>query len=159
MKILSRSLFAAYLLVLLWLVLFKFSYDPFGVIRDLHTRTLNLVPFASGKGEMISNIVAFIPFGVMLSVNFKQARLVYRLAVIFAFSLGVEITQFVLAIGVTDVTDVIMNTFGGLIGLAAYDLAARYSNDGVLERIILIVGTFALLAVLYLRIFVIMVKY
>jgi hypothetical protein len=38
MKALSRTLFAAYLLILLWLVLFKFSYDPIGVIRDFQTR-------------------------------------------------------------------------------------------------------------------------
>ena len=73
MKALFRILFAAYLLVLLWLVLFKFSYDPIGVIRDFQTRSLNLIPFRFGRNsEMIANIIAFIPFGVMLGVNFKQ---------------------------------------------------------------------------------------
>ena len=36
----------------------------------------------------------------------------------FAFSLAVEIIQFALAIGVTDITDIITNTLGGFIGLA-----------------------------------------
>jgi glycopeptide antibiotics resistance protein len=54
-------------------VLFKFSYDPLGVIRDHQARRLNLIPFAlTHKNEMIANIIAFIPFGVMIGVNFKQ---------------------------------------------------------------------------------------
>ncbi|HKX84375.1 MAG TPA: VanZ family protein [Pyrinomonadaceae bacterium] len=73
MRVLSGTLFAAYLFVLLWLVLFKFSYDPFAVIRDFQMRSLNLIPFErTHNGEMISNIVAFIPFGVMLGVNFAS---------------------------------------------------------------------------------------
>jgi hypothetical protein len=44
-------------------VLFKFSYDPLGVIRDHQARRLNLIPFAlTHKNEMIANIIAFIPF-------------------------------------------------------------------------------------------------
>src|SRR6476469_4486799 len=106
MKTLSRTIFAAYLVILLWLVLFKLSYDPIGVVLDHHTRTLNLVPFGSARrSEMISNVVAFIPFGVMFGVNFKQIAFKYKLAVIFAFSLAVEIVQFAFAIGVADVTD------------------------------------------------------
>ena len=85
---LFKILFAAYLFVLMWLVLFKFSYDPFAVIREFQTRSLNLVPFTIGahKNEMISNMIAFIPFGVMLGVNFKQAVFKKNILVIFAFS-------------------------------------------------------------------------
>src|SRR5262249_17417943 len=111
MKALYRTLFAAYMLILLWLVLFKFFYDPVGVIHDFQTRSLNLIPFAlTHKSEMIANIVAFIPFGVMLGVNFKRVAFGYKIAAIFAFSLAVEIIQFALAIGVADITDIIMNT-------------------------------------------------
>src|SRR5829696_442108 len=122
MKALSRTLFAAYLLILLWLVLFKFSYDPVSVIRDFQTRSVNLIPFAwAQKGEVISNIIAFIPFGVMLGVNFKTVAFRYKIAVIFAFSIAAEIIQFALAIGATDITDIIMNTLGGFLGLVVYD--------------------------------------
>src|SRR5689334_1178681 len=121
MRALSRTLFAAYLLILLWLVLFKFSYDPIGVIRDFQTRSLNLIPFAyANKNEVIANLVAFIPFGVMLGVNFRALAFKYKLAIIFAFSLAVEIIQYVLAIGAADITDVLMNTLGGFVGLSAY---------------------------------------
>ncbi|MEO8573181.1 MAG: VanZ family protein [Pyrinomonadaceae bacterium] len=160
MRALSRTLFAAYLVILLWLVLFKFSYDPLTILSDFQTRRLNLIPFAwARKSEIISNIVAFIPFGVMLGVNFKQAAFRYKIAAIFGFSLAVEIIQFVLAIGVADITDIIMNTLGGFIGLAVYELISRHTNDKYLDRCILVIGTLTLLAILYLRIFVLIVRY
>jgi glycopeptide antibiotics resistance protein len=158
MKALSWALFAAYLFILLWLVLFKFSYEPFAVIRDFQTRSLNLIPFAySRNSEMIANLVAFIPFGVLLGVNFKRVAWRYKIAVIFAFSVAVEIIQYCLAIGATDITDVIMNTLGGSLGLAIYVPVSRYTHE--LDRAILVVGTLILLAILYLRVFVFIVKY
>ncbi|MEQ1761921.1 MAG: VanZ family protein [Pyrinomonadaceae bacterium] len=160
MKALSRTLFAAYLLILLWVVLFKLSYDPFGVIRDFQTRSLNLIPFAYARNsEMVANLVAFIPFGVMLGVNFKELTFRYKIAVIFAFSLAVEIIQFALAIGVTDITDLIMNTLGGFIGLAAYGLVSKHTNYRYWDEFILVIGTLILLTILYLRIFVFIVRY
>ena len=160
MRALPRTLFAAYLFILLWLVLFKFSYDPFAVIRDFQTRSLNLIPFAySRNSEMIANVIAFIPFGVMLGVNFKQVDWRYKIVVIFAFSVVVEIIQYCLAIGATDITDIIMNTLGGLLGLAFYIAVGKQANDRFLDRCILVAGTLILLAILYLRIFVFIVRY
>lgn len=160
MKALSWALFAAYLLILLWLVLFKFSYDPFSVIRDFQTRSLNLIPFAYARNsEMIANLVAFSPFGMMLGVNFKQVDWRYKIAVIFAFSVAVEIIQYCLAIGATDITDIIMNTLGGTLGLAFYLAASRQTNDRFLDRCILIAGALSLMVILYLRVFVFIVRY
>lgn len=160
MRTLSRILFAAYLLMLLWLVLFKFSYNLFAVIRDFQTRSLNLIPFAySRNSEMIANLVAFIPFGVMLGVNFKQVAFGYQIAVIFAFSVAVEIIQYCLAIGATDITDIIMNTLGGFLGLAGYVVVSKQTNDRFLDRCILVAGTLILLTILYLRSFVFIVRY
>jgi glycopeptide antibiotics resistance protein len=108
---------------------------------------------------MIANLVAFIPFGIMLGVNFKKVAWRYKLAVIFAFSVAVEITQYALAIGATDITDVIMNTLGGSLGLAFYSVIGKQTNDGFLDRCILIAGTLSLLVILYLRVFVFIVRY
>jgi glycopeptide antibiotics resistance protein len=160
MKALSWALFAAYLFILLWLVLFKFSYAPLEVLRDYQSRNFNLVPFTRAyKAEMISNFVVFIPFGVMLGVNFKQALFRYKIAAVFAFSLALEITQYALAIGVADVTDLITNTLGGFTGLTVYVILSHRSNARPLDRGILVIGTLLLLAILYLRVFVFVVKY
>lgn len=153
-------LFAAYLLILLWLVLFKFSYDPAGVIRDVQIRNLNLLPFSQTRtSEMIANIIAFVPFGVMLGATFKQTNFRRKMAAIFSFSLGVELLQYILAIGVTDVTDLIMNTLGGTVGLLIYALGSRYANTKYLDASILFLGSLALLIIVYLRVFVFIVRY
>ncbi len=72
-KILSRGLLALYLVTLIWLVLFKLQYNILSVF-NYHQRSLNLTPFtATGNfREMIDNVIIFIPFGLLLNVNFKE---------------------------------------------------------------------------------------
>ena len=41
-KVLSRVLLTLYLLTLLWLVLFKISYDIPAILADYQTRSVNL---------------------------------------------------------------------------------------------------------------------
>lgn len=159
-KSLSKALLAVYLFVLLWIVLFKFSYDPIRVLLYFQSTNLNLIPFAlAHKGEMISNLIVFVPLGVLVGVNFKQFGFWHKLAAISALSLVVEIVQLALAIGVADITDLIMNTLGGLIGLAAYEGACKFISPKYLDLVILVMGSIILLGILYLRIFVFRVQY
>ena len=67
-----------------------------------------------------------------------------RLAIIFTFSLAVEVIQYVFAIGVTDITDVITNTSGGLLGLMLYAVSNRYVDAEKLDRFIVVAGTILL---------------
>jgi glycopeptide antibiotics resistance protein len=146
-KILSGSLFALYLVILLWLVLFKLKVNISSVF-DHHHRSLNLLPFAApsrvhgeiGFGEMIYNCLFFIPFGLLLDVNFKKIGFLPKLAFIMFFSISVEIIQYIFAIGVTDITDVITNTLGGFIGLTLYSLFNKYIHSNKLDRTINIIG-------------------
>ena len=147
MKSLAKALLAMYLLILVWLVLFKFTLD-LSPILDYQTRSLNLIPFAglsrNNLRETIYNFVVFIPFGLLLSVNLKRANFWRRLAIILGFSLAAEITQFVFAIGITDITDVITNTAGGFLGLILYDLLNTVVDTKKLDRSIVIAGTILL---------------
>ena len=43
-----------------------------------------------------------------------------KLAFLFLFSLFLEGMQFVLGIGATDVTDILMNFIGGFLGICIY---------------------------------------
>jgi len=162
-KIVSRALLALYLLVLIWLVLFKFSYDISSVLLDHQTRSLNLIPFVDAlRGsfrEMIDNLVIFIPFGLLLSVNLKRATFWRKLTLIFIFSMTAEMIQFVLAIGTTDITDVITNTLGGFVGLILYDLGKKYIDSEKLDRFIVIAGTILLILFIVLRVFFFRVRY
>jgi glycopeptide antibiotics resistance protein len=145
-KSLSKILLALYLLTLLWLVLFKFSVHVPSVFDQ--ARSLNLIPFANySRGnvrELIYNFAVFIPFGLFLSVNFKRTSFWQKLAFIFIFSLSAEIIQLVFAIGAADITDVISNTSGGLLGLVLYDLTNKYVDNEKLDRLIVIAGTISL---------------
>ena len=163
MKILSRVLLAFYLLTLLWLTLFKLSYDIPSILANFQTRSLNLIPFVTygqtGISETVSNFVTFIPFGLLLSLNFKKAALWRLLIVVFGFSVAVEALQFILAIGTTDVTDVVTNTFGGLVGIVLYRLANKIVKAEILDRIIIAVGLTLFVAFILLRLLVFRVRY
>ena len=146
-KILPQGLLTLYLVVLIWLVLFKLKFNISPVL-NYHHRSLNLIPFAApskvhGKinyGEMILNCLFFIPFGLLLNVNFKKTGFLPKLIFIMGFSLAAELTQYIFAIGATDITDVITNTLGGFLGLSLYDLSNKYINSEKLDRIIFLTG-------------------
>ncbi len=146
-KILPRGLLALYLVILIWLLLFKLRVN-ISSIFEYHHRSLNLIPFAApsmvnGKinfDEMIDNCIFFIPFGLLLNVNFKKVRFSLKIISILAFSVTIELIQFIFAIGATDITDVITNTFGGFLGLKLYDLSNRFFNTEKLDRVIIYSG-------------------
>jgi glycopeptide antibiotics resistance protein len=128
-------------------VLFKFSFN-ISKILHYHHRSLNLIPFAAPSivngridfGEMILNCIFFIPFGLLLNVNFKNVGFLPKLALIMVFSLTAELIQFIFAIGAADITDVITNTVGGFLGLKLYVLSNKYINTEKLDRVIISVG-------------------
>lgn len=103
-KVFYKLVLTTYLLVLLWLVLFKFSLDL--SVAEYPARTLNLIPFTDAKdnlSEIILNLIAFVPLGLLLSIGFKQTELWRKLALIFILSLTVETAQFIFVIGIADI--------------------------------------------------------
>ncbi len=157
-KILSGGLLALYLVTLIWLLLFKLKVNIFSVL-NYHHRSLNLIPFAApsmvnGKinfDEMIYNCIFFIPFGLLLNVNFKKVGFLPKIAAILVFSVAIELIQFIFAIGATDITDVITNTFGGLLGLKLYALFNKYINKERLDRVIISVGAVLFVLSIFFR--------
>jgi glycopeptide antibiotics resistance protein len=61
------------------------------------------------------NIIWFVPFGYYI-VAYKRKSLLTAILIGFALSLVIEITQFVLGSGVSEIDDIILNTFGCFIG-------------------------------------------
>lgn len=117
----SRIVFGIYLFLLAWLVLFKFSVS----IRDLpHIRGINLIPFYYDKetsthlSEVVYNVMIFIPLGVYLQIFRANRKIITKILAVLFTSLFFESIQFIFAIGASDITDIIVNTFGGLIGIA-----------------------------------------
>ena len=163
MRTASRVLLGLYLICLLWLTLFKLSYDIVGVIADYRTRSLNLIPFVTlgqtGLSETVSNVVTFVPFGILLALNFAKAPFWRLVLVVLVFSVTVETLQYVLAIGTTDATDVVTNTLGGLVGIGLFRLVARLVDTAILDRVVVALGAVLFVAFLLLRVLVFRVRY
>src|SRR5580765_8591079 len=144
----SRGLLALYIVTLIWIILFKLTFNISKILHYQH-RSLNLIPFAAPSkvhgrinyGEIILNCLFFIPLGLLLNVNFKKIGFLPKLAFIMIFSVSAELIQYIFAIGATDITDVITNTAGGIIGLKLYDINNKYIKTEKLDRVILSVGS------------------
>ena len=162
-SLLSRVLLILYLLSLLWLTLFKLSYDIPGVLLDHQSRSLNLVPFHGlewiGWSEAVSNLVTFVPLGLLLGMTFLTVACWRLLLVAVAFSATVETLQYALAIGVSDVTDFVMNGLGTLGGLLTYRLVGRGERAPATDWFIGVAGLVVFAVFLLLRLLVFRVHY
>ena len=128
-------LFLIYLALLVWIILFKLQFN----INDLDTvRKINIV---------LENLLIFVPMGIYLQMLLFKSKSYLKLLIIAGISLLLEITQYILAIGSSDITDLITNTAGGLLGIALYSIVARLLKsrekaDKLFLVIAVIVSTF-----------------
>lgn len=121
--------FGLYLVLLCWLILWKLE-PPFIGAGSL--RQLKLIPFVAGMGsgssepvEVFANFLLFIPLGIFLGVlapHWKWPRVVVTAA---AISLALETAQYALALGSSDLTDLLVNTLGGWAGFGILTIAHR----------------------------------
>ena len=118
LKIMLKISLVIYVLLLTWIIVFKFRLK----LDDLkYIRSVNIIPFKSngmvnGIREIFVNLVLFIPFGMYLEYLFKNKK-ISNIVIITLTSLCYEVLQYILHIGVSDITDIIMNTLGGVIGM------------------------------------------
>jgi glycopeptide antibiotics resistance protein len=107
----------AYALFLMWAVLWKCGLPFVGGGE----RVANLLPFNDNTTwELQFNIAVFAPFGFYVAASLRKLALPKLVLTTLLASLVLEIMQFVLAVGRSDVTDLLMNTFGGVVGIAAF---------------------------------------
>ena len=125
------AMFVIYLLLLVWVILWKLE-KPWVGDAALLPRPLKLVPFvasgdagASNPEEVVANILFFIPFGLYLGSLARSWRWWQLTAVFLGASLLLETTQHLLSTGSFDTSDLISNTAGGLAGLGILALARR----------------------------------
>ena len=131
LRIWTWALFIIYLLLLVWAILFKFGMNlPLHFGRGIYRSPINLVPFGApmlsgGRidwTEMIFNVLAFFPLGLFLSLLGLPRRAWMRVLIGLLVSAAFEALQYAFALGSCDVTDVILNTVGTALGVAAYYL-------------------------------------
>ncbi len=120
---LIRVLFLIYLLFLFWAVLWKFNMPYIG---DGTLRHINVTPFQGNTlSEMRFNILVFMPFGLYISMLAPKRAFAVRVCLALLCSALFEVLQYALAIGRSDITDLILNTLGGVAGMAFFSLLSR----------------------------------
>lgn len=126
---LLRPLFAVYVVVLVWAVLWKF-HEPF-IGRD-DMREIKLIPFVGAGGfglnspaELIANLLLFVPLGVYLAALLPWWRWWGVVLVGTGVSVVLETLQYLTAVGSSDVADVLVNAAGTALGVGALALLRR----------------------------------
>lgn len=104
-----------------------------------------------GFFNLIGNIAIFIPLGIFLQLFHKNKRITPCLAWVFSATLAIELLQLLTGLGIFDVDDLILNFFGGFIGIFLYRQLLRAVHDeSKVETIIKISGfIFGLPVVVY----------
>ena len=150
---LTRVLFVIYLLALTWMILFKLQ---FSIPQMNDGRIINLIPFAGSFdsngvirfSEIRVNVLAFIPLGIYIGMLQTQWSFVKKLLAIVGLALAFEITQFIFAIGRADITDVLSNTIGGMVGIGIYTALSKILEGRTNKVISLLAAASTILALL-----------
>lgn len=127
------GLFGVYLGLLAWVVLWKLEVPFVGSGAE---RQVKLVPFVatadagvSAPFEVVANVLLFVPFGLYLGLLAPSTPWWKPTGAVAATSVAFETLQYVLALGRSDLTDVVANTAGGLLGLGLISLAHRRLHE------------------------------
>lgn len=130
MKKTTHILFTIYIFLVIWIILFKLAIS---IDQLPQFRSINLIPFYYPNKttyqirEVLDNLIIFIPFGLYLkTLNIDSKRTVF-LGFLFSFSL--ELSQYIFCIGASDITDLITNTTGALVGVGIYFLLKKIFKD------------------------------
>ncbi|TXL61623.1 VanZ family protein [Cerasibacillus terrae] len=124
-----NTLMYVYIVMVLFVTLMPFSLSlGLGQTNPLFWEKANFIPFrdlilhyGGAEREIVLNILMMIPFGFLYPV-IKGRGIFKTLIMTFLFSLAIECSQLLgsrwggLVSRTFDVTDLITNTFGGLVG-------------------------------------------
>ena len=122
-KALWIVLFIGYCGVVVWMTLFNRSVIEREFRTELFWAFRRLVRGEPGGNQVfvqyLNNIVLFIPFGFLFGlVSRKKCFIVISIAAITSAS--IEMTQYITAIGLAEIDDVISNTLGAFMGFLIY---------------------------------------
>ena len=123
--------FVLYFFLLTWIIVFKFRLD---ITTLRYLRSINLIPFKENElKEIFINIFLFIPYGMYLGELTEKKSLTVGMIILTSFIF--ELLQYILHIGISDITDIMMNTLGGIIGILFISiLKHKISNNKVFNH-------------------------
>lgn len=145
---LTKSLVVIYLIVLVWIILLKLGVE----FSYMEARRINWIPFANGYYSMletIMNVVIFIPLGIYVGILLRNGLFRMKLFLFFLTSLLLEVLQYLFKFGTFDITDLMTNMTGGIIGYLLFLAVNKlYQNPLKAQKTInLIFGTGTILLI------------
>lgn len=134
----------------------------FSLLKNMNDRSINLIPFAesvtiNGKtdiSEILLNVIVFIPFGIYISMLHKPWNFIQKIIPIFCVSLLYEVLQYAFAIGGSDITDLIGNMLGGIIGMILFFILIRMFGKDIIWTINLVASIGTTVVILFLGLLV-----
>ncbi len=158
-KTFTIILLSVYLLVLIWIILFKLDFR----LNIGYLRGINLIPFhydieTSGHfAEVRDNVLIFVPLGLYLGL--LGVKPLTSILSGFCLSAALELLQYVLGVGVTDITDLITNTAGTALGVLIFALLTQiFKNRPRLESVLRIIAAAATLLFLIFAVIVLVLN-
>lgn len=98
----------------------RVNFIPFKTIISYFTSGLSFAE-SNAFSNLLGNIIIFIPLGFMIPLIFNKFRSLKSAILIgFLSSFLIEILQFVFKIGSCDIDDIILNTFGSIVGFILF---------------------------------------
>lgn len=154
-KRVTSILFIVYFLLLTWIIVFKMELSMSNLVAE---KSINFIPFkesaiVNGRisfSEIINNAIVFIPVGVFTAMLADNLKFIKMAAVPFGISLFYEITQYIFAVGACDVTDLINNTLGGIVGILIFKLRRKVLGDKAFK----VVNIFSIMCVVLIVIMI-----
>ncbi|EGT5164430.1 glycopeptide resistance protein VanZ1 [Clostridioides difficile] len=153
----TKGLFIVYIIILTWIILFKLQFD-ISSLETMNLRSINLIPFAGSLiinnrvdiSEIILNVAIFVPFGIYVCMLKEECSFIKKVIPIFITSLVFETLQYIFALGASDITDLIGNTLGGIIGIAVFMLLSKIFKNNTIKIINVLALIVTIIVVLFL---------
>ena len=105
---------------------YEYNFIPFKSIADSINSGLR-----PALTSVAGNVILTMPFGFLITLLKGNKKFPNVLLWVVAFSLAIELAQFVIGTGIgyryrnVDIDDLILNTIGGIIGYAIYNLTPK----------------------------------
>lgn len=164
---LSKILFIIYLLLFVWVVIFKCNIDISLTNGYHYLKTISLeerfmlylVPFKNHEFDSLTkmlidtilNTIIFIPFGLYLSYFIKKNRFIKVFLISLGVTLFIEFFQLFSLLGSFQTEDIIINILGGVLGYIIYLLI--YKDNLKRLKILNICSMIAILVLLPLLLY------
>jgi glycopeptide antibiotics resistance protein len=105
--------------------------------------------------EVIYNGLVFVPFGIFMCMLRKNKSSVRLIVPVILTSLFFEVAQYIFALGASDITDLLANTFGGIIGIGIFFILHKICK----EKVYKVINTTALVLETGLALFIGMIRF